>query len=123
MELEEIRLEYNPDTRREYLVGIGDELVPDDRILKAVATHKRIFPYVVKQLAVNQYLKEDPTYVDHRHIPPPRRVLDIMGDIRDELLIGVSSQSAESRTIQLRQAQVQNMTQNVRPERPPYFCR
>lgn len=90
MDRSEIQLELDPTTRQERLVGLNGEMVPDSRILIAVAANRRLFPHVVKHLALNQYTAKNPEYVHNDSIPPSQEMLDIMRDIRDGLIDGGS---------------------------------
>lgn len=119
MSEQEIHLRLNEKTRREELVGLGDELIPDDRIIEAVANHRRIFPYVVRHLALNQYRKENPEYTPSHDVPPCSGLLGIMGQVRDDLLMGMGETQPQCHA----RIQAENMTNNVRPDRPPYFVR
>ncbi len=86
----DIYLELSPVTGREHLKGIGNELIPDDRILSAVSAHGRLFPHVVMHLALNQYNKDNPEYVHNFTQPANTALLEIMRGVRDDLVIGLS---------------------------------
>jgi hypothetical protein len=120
--MESIRLEPPSEAGGcEKLAGMNGETSVDDRILMAVASHRRLFPYVVKHLAENRMLKDDQAYVRPADLPPSRELIGIMGEIRDELIEGMQAKEAERQRI--RELQVINMTANVTRERRPYFVR
>ena len=87
----EIQLKRDPTCGLECVVGIGDEVIPDDRIIAAVAAHGRLFPYVVMHLAINQHRKEFPDYVHNHDAPAGPDLQEIMRGIRDDLVIGINA--------------------------------
>jgi hypothetical protein len=89
MEIPDIRLQPIAGTNREELIGLNGDLVPDDRIIAAVNAHRRLFPHVVKHLALNQYRKDNPNYVHRADTPLSQDMLHIMSSVRDELLGGM----------------------------------
>ncbi|MDB5169299.1 MAG: hypothetical protein JWO41_655 [Candidatus Saccharibacteria bacterium] len=84
-----IHLELDPRTRSERLVGVSDEQQVDERIAHAVVNQRRLFAPLVRHLAGNQYRDINPEYQERTDTPPPKDLLQLMGVVRDELLVAV----------------------------------
>jgi hypothetical protein len=85
-----IRLELIPGSNREMLVGINGEVSLDSRIIAAVSAQKRLFPYVVELVAINQYCKDEPGYVHNYNEPAGHGLRELMAVLRNELVDAIN---------------------------------
>lgn len=101
--MEKIKLGVNA-SGEETLIGLNGDLHVSDHVARTVIGHSRLFPHVVRHIAINRMEQGF----------GQENCAESMRAVRDELISSMDR-------IDPHKLQVQNLTANVKPARLPYF--